>query len=240
MQSLLLTKKELKSTPFLILEASSQRFFILLSKIVMIFGFVLCTSPQSVFASEKLCNYSTYRWNTNLKKAVDIKQVKRPYSSLKSNEIDPQTGCSLCIEDQALISIGKIKPFRVCKAFASAVHQELQRLIQSGEVINKVIGYRVGRTKGSVDRFGNRTQFSNHSFGIAIDINDQQNGLYDRCVTFGSHCRLIKGGQWKPDDKASLTAKSPIVLSMKKLGFKWGGEIKGKQKDFMHFSLSGY
>ncbi len=23
-------------------------------------------------------------------------------------------------------------------------------------------------------------------------------------------------------------------------GFKWGGEIAGKQKDFMHFSLTGY
>jgi len=22
-------------------------------------------------------------------------------------------------------------------------------------------------------------------------------------------------------------------------GFKWGGEIEGRQKDFMHFSLSG-
>ena len=235
-----LTKKELNSTPFLIQRRISQKLSFLFSKAVLILGFVFCLSPGSVLAAEKQCTYSTYRWNTNLKKAVDIKQVKRPYSSLKSYEIDPQTGCTLCQEDQVSISIGKIKPFRVCKVFANAIHQELSKLINSGEVINKVIGYRVGRTKGDVDSFGNRTQFSNHSFGTAIDINDRQNGLYDRCVTFGSHCRLIKGGQWKPDDKASLTAKSPIVSSMKKLGFKWGGEIKGKQKDFMHFSLSGY
>jgi len=198
----------------------------------------LISSPA--FAIDKNCSYSTYRWNTKLKKAVDFKQVKHSYSSLQSHQIDKVTGCTVCQEDQITLFIGTIKPFKVCKIFAADVRRELTRLVASGEPVNKVIGYRVGMTKGDIDNQGNRTQFSNHSFGIAIDINDEQNGLYDHCVTFGSHCRLRKGGAWNPDNKASLTASSPIVLRMRKLGFKWGGEIKGQQKDFMHFSPDGY
>ena len=241
-------KKELALAPFLIRPNLNRRNLIryiltkstlvklIFVKLILLFGFI----STSTIAAEKSCSYSTYRWNTKIKKAVDVKQIKQAYSSLKSYEIDQATGCTVCEEDQVTLSVGKIKPFKVCKVFAEDLRQQLEKLISSGETINKVIGYRVGRTKGNVDSYGNRSQFSNHSFGIAIDINDEQNGLYDRCTTFGSHCRLIKGGEWNPQNNGSLTANSPIVLSMKKLGFKWGGEIKGKQKDFMHFSPSGY
>ena len=95
-------------------------------------------------------------------------------------------------------------------------------------------------TKGNIDSLGNRTQFSNHSFGVAIDINEEQNGLYDHCVSFGPACRLRRGGIWKPDQVGSLTPDSPIVEGLKGMGLKWGGQIEGDQKDFMHFSPSGY
>jgi hypothetical protein len=45
---------------------------------------------------------------------------------------------------------------------------------------------------------------------------------------------------WHPDQAGSLTKESPIVIELKSIGFKWGGEIEGKQKDFMHFLPSGY
>ena len=95
-------------------------------------------------------------------------------------------------------------------------------------------------TRGKVDAESNRTQFSNHSFGIALDINDEQNGLYGQCFSFGPQCKLRKGGPWRPDQFASLVEDGDIVQSMKALGFKWGGEIQGRQKDFMHFSPTGY
>jgi len=207
-----------------------------LIKILLLTSFI----SSSVFAVDKSCSYSTYRWNTQLKKAVDFRQVKHSYSSLRPYEIDRLTGCTVCQEDQITLVIGNIKSFKVCKIIATGLRQQFTQLINSGAPINKIVGYRVGMTKGNIDYHGNRTQFSNHSFGIAIDINDEQNGLYDRCITFDSRCRLIKGGEWKVENKASLKPNSPIVISMKKLGFKWGGEIKGRQKDFMHFSPSGY
>ncbi len=84
-------------------------------------------------------------------------------------------------------------------------------------------------------------EFSNHSYGIAIDINTDHNGLYGNCVEFGPQCQLIRGSLWRPGvDPYSLQLNGLVVKKLKEIGFKWGGEIKGKQKDFMHFSLSGY
>jgi hypothetical protein len=73
-----------------------------------------------------------------------------------------------------------------------------------------------------------------------VDINTNQNGLYENCVSFNSSCRLIKGGAWNPNQQLSLTSDSIIVQEFKRNGFKWGGEIAGQQKDFMHFSPTGY
>jgi hypothetical protein len=95
-------------------------------------------------------------------------------------------------------------------------------------------------TKGPVDSAGNRTRFSYHSYGIALDINEDHNGLYENCVRFGPRCRLRRGGQWDPRQPLSLTQDHPLVRALKRMGFKWGGEIAGKQKDFMHFSPYGY
>jgi hypothetical protein len=53
-------------------------------------------------------------------------------------------------------------------------------------------------------------------------------------------CRLIRGGHWSPDTAASIQADSEILHAMESMDLKWGGEILGKQKDFMHFSPTGY
>jgi len=201
---------------------------------------VACLSSFVTRATEKSCSYTTYQWNIYSKKAVNLKRVKHAYSSLSPTEIDSLTGCTVCEEDQRLIKIGTLPPFNVCKILASDIRYHLTKLLKAGEPIYKVVGYRVGMTRGDTDNRGNRIQFSNHSFGIAIDINGEQNGLYDHCMVFGPDCKLRKGGEWDPRNKASLTKNSPVVLGMKSLGLKWGGEIKGHQKDFMHFSPSGY
>ncbi|MCK4708030.1 MAG: M15 family metallopeptidase, partial [Gammaproteobacteria bacterium] len=133
-----------------------------------------------------------------------------------------------------------IQTFAVCKLIADEIKHTLINLIKQGETITEVTGYRVGMTRGKTDKYHNRTQFSNHSFGIALDINAQQNGLYDQCMHFSNNCRLIRGGPWKPGYKGSMTREGSIVRQMEQLGLRWGGLIAGKQKDFMHFSPSGY
>jgi hypothetical protein len=186
------------------------------------------------------CHYSTYKWNVNLRKAVEAKRVDKLKSELSADEIDPVSGCSLCEEDQTTIQIKNLREFKVCKKYADVIKQTLTQLMEQGQPVRDVVGYRVGMTRGDVDAQGNRTQFSNHSFGIAIDINTDQNGLYDNCMQWNSKCRLIKGGPWNPANPESWTKDSLTVKLFKQQGFLWGGEIKGQQKDFMHFSPTGY
>lgn len=205
---------------------------------LLILLFSLCMNVSH--AQPSTCSYQTYKWNTKLKRAVEIKEVKHSYSNLRKYEVDKITGCTVCREDQVEIKLPNIKPFLICKVLAKGINKTLLKSINAGETINSVVGYRVGMTRGKIDELYNRTQFSNHSYGIAIDLNSKQNGLYDRCITFSKKCRLIRGGIWNPNKSGSITKNGYIVYHMKQLGLRWGGNIAGKQKDFMHFSPSGY
>ena len=187
------------------------------------------------------CHYQDWRWNVAQQRAVQQTTVSKDASMLLSDELDIQSGCTVCAEDQQAIKLDGLPEFSVCKKYAQVVQDTLFSLIHQGEKINSVIGYRVGRTRGEMDAQGNRSGFSNHSFGIAIDINTDHNGLYGNCVQFGPRCKLLRAGPWRPgDDPYSLQAEGLIVKTFKQAGFKWGGEIEGQQKDFMHFSLTGY
>lgn len=200
--------------------------------------FCIISSPANSQPSS--CSYQSYKWNVKLKQAVEVNQVQHSYSSLKQYEVDAETGCTVCQEDQIQINLPGVKTFSVCHFIANELEHKLLTLIENGEVIYEVTGYRVGMTRGDVDKDFNRTQFSNHSFGIALDINPKQNGLYDQCLVFSESCRLLRGGPWRAGYIGSLTRESLIVRELSRLGFRWGGLIQGKQKDFMHFSPSGY
>ncbi len=179
-------------------------------------------------------------WNTRTRSSSPPIEVRKPYAALTSEERDPASGCSVCERDQVEIKLPGLKPFKVCHVFAERVRETLEKLLAQGEPITEVEAYRVVRSRGALNERGERTGFSNHSFGIAIDINPQQNGLYHRCVHFGPHCQLVRGGPWRPGQPGSLTAESRVVQAFKGIGLQWGGEIAGKQKDFMHFSPTGY
>ena len=191
-------------------------------------------------ASASRCTYSTYTWNTVDKAAVNFQTVDKSYAEIAPEEIDPNTGCTVCREDQRTIDIPPLKPFKVCRVLAPRIEAVLRTLIRDGQPIDTITAYRVGKTRGDADAKGNRTRFSNHSFGIALDINAAHNGLYDRCFEFGPNCRLIQGGPWNPDEPGSLTEEGDVVRLLQSIGFKWGGRIGGRQKDFMHFSPTGY
>jgi hypothetical protein len=200
---------------------------------------VLATAPVAM-ADEPQCTYDTFRWNPATRTAVARETVRHAYRELKPEERDALTGCTVCSEDQAWIRVPPLAPFRLCKYLAPPVRDTLARLVAEGAPIEEVIGYRVGRTRGDTDASGNRTGFSNHSFGIALDINPKRNGLYHDCPAFGPSCRLVRGGPWRPGTAGTLAADGAIVREFKRLGLRWGGEIAGQQKDFMHFSPSGY
>lgn len=191
-------------------------------------------------AEDRMCTYQVFTWNAIQKRSINFQTVQHPYGELSPEEIDPQTGCSVCSEDQEQIHIPPLKPFSVCKKIAPKVRSAIMQLMEMKAPIFSVVGYRVGKTRGDADIHGNRTRFSNHSFGIAIDLNPELNGLYHNCLTFGSKCRLIRGGAWRPGVIGTLELGGGIVMVLKAAGFLWGGEIAGKQKDFMHFSLTGY
>ncbi len=204
-------------------------------------GFAILAMVSSSAGFAESCHHQDWRWNVAQKRAVQPAAVEKDYAELSPDERDEQSGCTVCAEDQTAIKVAGVPEFSVCRRYAQVVQDTLEKLVRQGERIYSVIGYRVGRTRGDLDAQGNRTGFSNHSFGIAIDINPDHNGLYGNCISFGPHCTLLRAGPWRPgDDSYSLQRDGSTVIAFKEAGFKWGGEIEGLQKDFMHFSLTGY
>ncbi len=212
-----------------------------MSVIVNLIKLCLLVVPLSGFCADmKMCSYSTYAWNVNTKSVTNYHRVSHPYSELQNFEIDKATSCTVCEEDQREIILPGVKSFKVCRKMHRKIKNALMNAMDSGKKIETVIGYRVGLTRGELDAMGNRTGFSHHSYGIAIDVNSAYNGLYDKCLKFNTECRLRKGGRWVSRHPMSLTPSDMIVKNLKNMGLKWGGEIKGWQKDFMHFSPDGY
>ena len=185
------------------------------------------------------CTYSTWAWSTIEKKAMNHQNIIKPRSQLTHFERDKKSPCTICKEDQEWIHIEGIPPFQICRHFAERVREVLLASLKQGFPIYEVIGYRVGKSKGSIDKKGLRTVYSHHSFGTAIDINPKSNGLYENCLAFSPKCRLLRGGHWKNINPASIKKESIIYHEFRNMGWLWGGEIKGQQKDFMHFSATG-
>src|SRR5690606_34129919 len=143
------------------------------------------------------------------------------------NERDAATGCSVCLEDQVEIALVEGEPFRICRAVAKEVRMAMERAIARGFVVDTVVAYRVGRSKGALDAQGRRTEYSNHSFGLAIDVNADRNGLYDRCTAFSGDCRLIQGGPWRPGEAGGISPETALYEEMTAIGWRWGGELEG-------------
>lgn len=199
------------------------------------------------------CTYSTYQWSTEERRAVNRRTIEKDYAAVVEDERSPEDPrCTVCSEDQVEIdpaSFGvDLEPFSVCWAHAANIERALRNVAESGEFrFTELTGYRPGRTRGRVVD-GLRTEWSNHSFGTAIDINADRNGLYTSCdvaeVTPDSirSCRLGMGGAWDPvgDRSRSVTRDSIVYREfVETVGWRWGGEISGGTRDLMHFSPTG-
>lgn len=72
----------------------------------------------------------------------------------------------------------------------------------------------------------------NHPFGVAIDINPDQNPFYE-------NGQLSVGVSYNPgSDPLSMGPDHPIVQVFNKYGWDWGGNWT-EPKDYMHFSFMG-
>jgi hypothetical protein len=197
---------------------------------------------EEAHKTPETCTYTVGIWNTGVGAITRTVRVEKPYSEITEEEKDPFVmDCTACSEDQVLIKLPGLDSFSVCRVIAAKVEAGLQNLISRGEPILTVSGYRPVQSKGPLNESGERTVLSNHAFGTAIDINRMQNGLYRNCYEWNAGCELVLGGPWRPGKtRGSLSPDGAVVRKMKSLGFKWGGEIEASQKDFMHFSLSGF
>lgn len=173
---------------------------------------------------------------------------------MTAQERDPNAPeCTICREDQVEIDPKNFgvshAPIKICHIYAEQVKNALTQIAQSGHFdIEKLEGYRPGKTRGKIDENGLRTQWSQHSFGTAIDINAHKNAIYSQCpdkLTAKSDevksCKKGIGGAWQPEKYPRLSiVKDGIVYQQMTQFWKWGGEIDGKTKDIMHFSITGY
>ncbi|HAH07296.1 MAG TPA: hypothetical protein DCM05_12370 [Elusimicrobia bacterium] len=195
--------------------------------------------PAEQAAAPK-CSYTYTVWNVKAKKSLIRKTVSKAYGELTPSEKGP-LGCTPCVEDQQEVVLSNGLKFQACKKAAEPVRKALEAALAKGQKIVSVLGYRAQMSKGAADKDGNRTELSNHAFGTAVDLNEEHNGLYENCISWGPKCRLRKGGKYRPGaDPLSLTKESPALAELKAAGFEWGGKIEGRQKDFMHFSPTGY
>lgn len=200
------------------------------------------------------CTYSAYAWDTKKGRSTDHFTVSKPYAEVTDDERDPNAPeCTICSEDQMTIDPHDfgvdVASIRICHVYAEQVKSALKEIASSGKFdIEKLEGYRPGKTRGPVDKKGLRTLWSQHSFGTAIDINANKNAIYSNCpqkLTNNSDevktCKRGIGGDWKPEKAPRVSiVKDGIVYQTMTMFWKWGGEIDGTTKDIMHFSITGY
>ncbi len=189
--------------------------------------------------AEETCSYSTWDWNAEKQRAENFQDVVKSKRELTPEEWHSTLPCSICREDQQIIELADLKPFFVCRHVADEIETALGVARSAGFPLHDVIGYRVGRTKGLLNIDGRRSQYSLHAYGLALDINPALNGLYDQCEILSPSCRLRRGGAWRPGTPGTVTPGTPIYEEIAAMGWRWGGELAGRQKDTMHFSPSG-
>ena len=114
----------------------------------------------------------------------------------------------------------------VHKAVASDVQQIFGLIQASGFRIKSVGAYNWRGAAASSNR-------SHHSYGVAIDINPDENYM----IKNGS---IVAGSFWKPgENQYSITSNGPVVRAFASKGWSWGGNWSSS-KDYMHFSLTGH
>lgn len=206
-------------------------------------------TPQVAAETPQTCTYRSFVWSVKQKRAVQHTLVHKPYAEVTAEERDPSDPrCSVCQEDQEEIRVSGLPPVKICRHWAPQVRDALIEIQESKSFrIERLEGYRPGRSRGAIVN-GLRTEWSNHAFGTAIDINAHHNAIYHRCPIKApptraadlAHCKRGLGGAWDPQrrPRVTITIDGPVHQAFQKF-WKWGGTIAGSTRDMMHFSITG-
>lgn len=114
----------------------------------------------------------------------------------------------------------------VHKDIADDLKKALKEAQDAGFKVYEVQGFSWRSISGSSTR-------SQHSYGLAVDINVNEN----YCVY--SNGKVDAGSFWKPGtNEYSIPKNGALYNAFKSIGWGWGGDWKNK-KDYMHFSYTG-
>ena len=118
----------------------------------------------------------------------------------------------------------------VHKAIAQDVYNACLAAQNSGFKIYDIGGYRTFGT----DRAGKTAglQYSQHCYGLAVDINPTENGEFRGGAATGNWFYAPGTNEY------SIPSDSVLVKTFKSMGWGWGGEWHSS-KDYMHFSVMG-
>jgi len=128
----------------------------------------------------------------------------------------------------------RIMSVTVHKSVANSVQYCLNSIYEAGFKVYEIGGFSwrgVGEPNGSGKTVYSETKRSNHSYGVAIDINA---GVNPYVAYKGKNYNTENS---KPDSDILVRTKdSPVVKAFKDIGWRWGGSGEwSKGKDFMHF-----
>lgn len=113
----------------------------------------------------------------------------------------------------------------VHKMVAESVQAAMHELAQSGFIVKGVGSY---NWRDMVGASGKRSM---HSYGLAIDINAEDN-------PFIKNGKVLYGTTWSPSTNPYAFSQDKADILIKE-GWYWGGNWKSS-KDYMHFSVTGY
>lgn len=117
----------------------------------------------------------------------------------------------------------------VHQKLAADVQKALQKAQDQGFKVYSAAGYSYRQMNN-----GGSGKLSHHSYGVAIDINPNEN--YSR-----SGSRVFAGSFWDPSkSEFSIPRNGALVNAFREIGWSWGGNWSGNYQDYMHFSYTGH
>lgn len=114
------------------------------------------------------------------------------------------------------------------KQLVSDVQDVFKTVQDNGFRIYEAMGYSYRKMNN-----GGSGKLSHHSYGVAIDINVNENYSHRGSTVYA-------GSFWNPSkSKYSIPKDGILVKAFKAKGWKWGGNWSGNYQDYMHFSFTG-